>query len=173
VTEKRSLRKDLCKKCFWFSVLLKILEECPSFTNKDSFYHLVHALPANNEAIASEPNATLQAWLEQVPQEKRAVGSDDKFNHEWYGLLQHVKPNLKEEKEKASSVSEAETGVEDAEVRATKKLFELRKVKREAAKKSSVSLKHMYHDSFFFKLLGLIDFYTSLAQVSPAALSFV
>ena len=34
-------------------------------------------------------------------------------------------------------------------------------------------MNHMYHESFFFRMLGLLDFYTNMALVSPAALAFV
>ena len=53
------------------------------------------------------------------------------------------------------------------------KLMQLRKVRKEVKQKSKFSLKNMYHESFFFKILGLMDFYTSISQVSPAALAFV
>ena len=51
--------------------------------------------------------------------------------------------------------------------------MQLRKVRKEVKQKSKFSLKNMYHESFFFKILGLMDFYTSISQVSPAALAFV
>ena len=49
----------------------------------------------------------------------------------------------------------------------------MRSVTVESAKKSNYTLRHMYHDTFLFKILGLLDFYTSLSLVSPAALAFV
>jgi hypothetical protein len=49
----------------------------------------------------------------------------------------------------------------------------MRKIKPAANKKSKLTTKNMYHESFFFKILGLMDFYSSLALVSPAALALV
>ena len=53
------------------------------------------------------------------------------------------------------------------------KLKSLRNTRVETQKKSNYGLKNMYHESFLFRILGLMDFYTSLSQVSPAALAFV
>ena len=53
-------------------------------------------------------------------------------------------------------------------------LDRLRKVKAPtAAKKHNIGLKNLYHDSFFHRLLGMMDFYAGLAQVSPSALALV
>ena len=63
----------------------------------------------------------------------------------------------------------------DEEKRSLQKLKDLRKVKKEAGnqKKTKMTVKNMYHESFFFKILGLMDFYSSLACISPAALALV
>lgn len=54
------------------------------------------------------------------------------------------------------------------------KLKGMRSIKVAAAEnKNKLSNKNMYHDSFFFKILGMMDFYSSLALISPAALSLV
>ena len=54
------------------------------------------------------------------------------------------------------------------------KLKDLRKIKPvKDQKKTKMSAKNMYHESFFFKILGLMDFYSSLACISPAALALV
>ena len=49
----------------------------------------------------------------------------------------------------------------------------MRKIKPPASKKKKMALKHLYHETFFYRILGMMDFYTSLAQVSPAALALV
>ena len=61
----------------------------------------------------------------------------------------------------------------DLEQLSLEKLLEMRKIKPVATKKSKLTTKNMYHESFFFKILGLMDFYSSLALVSPAALALV
>ena len=52
-------------------------------------------------------------------------------------------------------------------------MLELRQIKKEVKDKSRPSMKNMYHESFLFKILGMMEFYTSLALVSPAALALV
>ena len=62
----------------------------------------------------------------------------------------------------------------DLENQSEQKLLALRKIKvTEVAKKSNFSTKNMYHETFLFKILGMIDFYSSLSRASPASLAFV
>ena len=56
---------------------------------------------------------------------------------------------------------------------AMSKLNELRKIKQVGKATSKLSMKNMYHDSFFYKILGMMDYYTSLALISPASLALV
>ena len=98
------------------------------------------------------------------------------FKDSWYILLQRVKIAKKEDAEDtqitfvARKRSEQDKNPEQLSV---EKLLEMRKIKPVATKKSKLSNKNMYHESFFFKILGLMDFYSSLALISPAALALV
>ena len=52
------------------------------------------------------------------------------------------------------------------------KLTELKNI-RPDEKDQKMSLKYMYQENFLLKILGLLDFYTSLALTSPSALAFI
>ena len=52
------------------------------------------------------------------------------------------------------------------------KLGELKQIRPEE-KDEKMPLKHMYHESFLLKVLGILDFYISSAQTSPSALAFI
>ena len=77
----------------------------------------------------------------------------------------------------AASLAQAESedkAAKNADELLLEKLKEMRKVKPKVEqKKKKIPLKHLYHSSFFYKILGIMDFYSSLAQVSPAALALV
>ena len=97
------------------------------------------------------------------------------FEERWYLLLQKVSQPVAElEGDAKPQTHEVEVEeVKSAEQVTLNKLAELRKIKKEVTAKSKLSMKNMYHESFFFKMLALLDFYTSMALVSPAALAFV
>lgn len=98
-------------------------------------------------------------------------------------LLQKVKAPAVVDPEEAEIAAAIEASLAQAESEKVKsadevifeKLKELRKSKPKVAqlKKQKITIKNLYHESFFFRILGLMDFYTSLAQVSPAALALV
>ena len=57
-----------------------------------------------------------------------------------------------------------------------KKMNELRQLKapkKESGAKAAIFFQNMYQKSFFIKIVGLLDFYTSLAQSSPAVLALI
>ena len=97
------------------------------------------------------------------------------FEERWYLLLQKVSQPVAElEGDAKPQTHEVEVEeVKSAEQVTLNKLAELRKIKKEVTAKSKLSMKNMYHESFFFKILGMLDYYTSLALVSPAALALV
>ena len=91
-------------------------------------------------------------------------------------LLQRVnqpRPEAESVEQVVAAVAPALEEVKDQDAIPAARLAELRKIKKEQTKKSKLTLKSLYHESFFFRILGLMDFYTSLALASPAALALV
>ena len=98
------------------------------------------------------------------------------FKDRWYLLLQRVsqpRAEVEPSAEVVAALAPALEEVKDPEEIQASRLAELRKVRKEPTKKSKLTLKSLYHESFFFRILGLMDFYTSLALASPAALALV
>ena len=52
VTERKRKRKELCKRCFWFQVLLKLLEAGSAPEVGSGFHTLLASLPQNCDAWA-------------------------------------------------------------------------------------------------------------------------
>ena len=77
--QKRESRKNLCKKCFWFNVLLKILDKESSgkIDSKHALRGIVSALPDEMELFKKEADAIIDAWLCDVPPED--IVFDDDF----------------------------------------------------------------------------------------------
>ena len=86
-------------------------------------------------------------------------------------MLQKVdEPKAKaEEKPKTESASKSidkENKKEESQgddVELLKKLVALRKVTKKKKEANKMTLKNFYHESFFFRMLGMLDFYTSLS----------
>lgn len=52
------------------------------------------------------------------------------------------------------------------------KLSEIRSIRRSVRCKK-VGLKNLYHETFLLRILGMLDFYCSLAGSSPATMTFI
>lgn len=129
-------------------------------------------LPDSCEALAEEPEATIGAWLKDVPSSEKVASLDTEVKDIFYILLQRVNnSNVADEDqdedefatkvEKDDDKNQSESTEDNVESNA--KLQELRLIKKQVVSQNKLSLKFMYHESFFFRILGMLDYYTSLA----------
>ena len=87
-TERRSKRNELCKRCFWFGILLNILDQAPTFEKTTVFATIVSGLPDNCEAINLEAEETVKKWISELPVEEKAEAvEEDEFKDHWFSLL--------------------------------------------------------------------------------------
>lgn len=81
----------MCKNCFWFGVLLRVLRQAPEVFKTESLYLIIKRLPSSCEVISNEPQSLINSWLSEAAKSEELLDTSDQdltlYSNERFPLL--------------------------------------------------------------------------------------